>query len=171
MPVRPASARSRSDTTTCSAISSKSAQRRRPRSARTAAPNRNSFIGRRWRAPCASLARSLPSSSSRSRAPRNGRLRSKFPSSMISAMPLRATRQRYGRAARTLAEIDVASGLAELAASDGYVRPKVDSSLRFPDPRRTASGRRTGAARPVRASLRTTAISALARLAVARSSG
>jgi DNA mismatch repair protein MutS len=35
------------------------------------------------------------------------------------------------RAARTLAEIDVASGLAELAASDGYVRPKVDSSLAF----------------------------------------
>jgi DNA mismatch repair protein MutS len=35
------------------------------------------------------------------------------------------------RVARTLAEIDVASALAELAASEGYVRPKVDLSLAF----------------------------------------
>lgn len=35
------------------------------------------------------------------------------------------------RAACTLAEIDVASALAELAATDGYVRPKVDRSLAF----------------------------------------
>ena len=33
--------------------------------------------------------------------------------------------------ARTLAEIDVASSLAELAASESYVRPKVDTSLAF----------------------------------------
>jgi DNA mismatch repair protein MutS len=35
------------------------------------------------------------------------------------------------RTARALAEIDVASALAELAASENYVRPKVDLSLAF----------------------------------------
>ncbi len=34
-------------------------------------------------------------------------------------------------AARALAEVDVAAALAELAATEGYVRPKVDSSLAF----------------------------------------
>ena len=32
---------------------------------------------------------------------------------------------------RALAEIDVASALAELAANEDYVRPKVDTSLAF----------------------------------------
>ena len=39
--------------------------------------------------------------------------------------------ERSASAARALAEIDVAAALAELAASENYVRPKVDASLAF----------------------------------------
>ena len=53
--------------------------------------------------------------------------------------------RRSARVARALAEIDVASALAELAASENYVRPKVDSSLALPDRGRAASGRGAGA--------------------------
>ena len=48
-------------------------------------------------------------------------------------MPARSLRRsrRIRDTARALAEIDVAAALAELAASENYVRPKIDRALAF----------------------------------------
>jgi DNA mismatch repair protein MutS len=47
------------------------------------------------------------------------------------AASVRADDQRLHRAATALAELDVHAGLADLAVSEGFVRPRIDGSLAF----------------------------------------